>query len=627
MGGFGSLPLFFGVIMSEISQHIGTVAKALLGEPNVKLSSKSELRWGNHGSLSVDLAKGTWFDHECDQGGGVIDLIKRDNPLADINDVLVGLGIETDKPQLQSNGHDTIRTSLVATYPYVNEDGEVTYEVLRFEPKTFRQRRVVDGKTVWGLGDTEPLPYKLPDILAKPGAPILVVEGEKDADALAHLGFVATCNSGGAGKWADSLNRYFIGRDVIILPDNDKAGEKHVKTLLGHLQGKAKRIKVVRLPVQDKGDVTDWISQGGDAPGLRDLIKDAKEITERVTPLKVLTLDDISQLPPVEWMVEGLIPQKSLAMMYGEPGCGKTFIALDMALSVAHKAAWQSQTVLGGQVIYIAGEGVGGLKKRIAAWHIHHGLQPKAPFVVVPSAVDLLDEANTIDLHLTIQAVADGPVALVIFDTLARSMTGDENSSQDIGQAIRAMDGVREAFDCCVMAIHHSGKDSSRGARGSSAILGAVDASMKVERVGETVSLVVEKQKDAEMMDPIWMNTISVEVETDALALEAETSLVLDRTDQGPTGGEIKGLRPAQKAVLDALVEALIRHGEDSPGGDNYPSGVTVVQEANWRSVALAKSISTGNPDAERKAFSRAADVLLQKKVVAKWGNLVWKVR
>ena len=159
------------------------------------------------------------------------------------------------------------------------------------------------------------------------------------------------------------------------------------------------------------------------------------------------------------------MPEKSLAMMYGEPGCGKTFIALDMARSVAHQVAWQSQTVTGGQVVYVAGEGVGGLKKRIAAWHIHKGLSQRAPFVVVPSAVDLLDEHNTADLHLTIQAVADGPVALVIFDTLAGSMTGDENSSQDIGRAIGAMDGVREAFNCCVMAIHHSGKDSARGAR------------------------------------------------------------------------------------------------------------------------------------------------------------------
>jgi len=150
---------------------------------------------------------------------------------------------------------------------------------------------------------------------------------------------------------------------------------------------------------------------------------------------------------------------------------------------------------------------------------------------------------------------------------------------------------------------------------------------MRVERVGESVSLVVEKQKDAEMMDPIWMNTISVEVAADALALDIETSLVLERTDQGPQGGNAKGLRPAQKAVLDALNDALIKYGQASPGGENYPTGVTVVDESYWRQIAMTRSISTGNPDAERKAFSRAAEVLIQKNIVAKWGNLVWKCK
>ena len=216
---------------------------------------------------------------------------------------------------------------------------------------------------------------------------------------------------------------------------------------------------------------------------------------------------------------------------------------------------------------------------------------------------------------------------MVVFDTVARSMSGDENSSQDMGQVIRAMDAVREQFNCCVLAIHHSGKDSSRGARGSSSLLGAVDASMRVERVGETVSLVIEKQKDAEMMDPIWLNTRSIEVGSGVLALEVDTSLVLERTDQGPTSSNAKGLRPAQKAVLEALDDAIITSGQNSPGGENYPAGVTVVAETAWRQTALAKSISTGNSDAERKAFSRAAEALIQKKIVAKWQNLVWKVK
>lgn len=279
--------------MADIGEHIETVAKALLGEPNAKLSSEGELRWGSHGSMSVDLKKGTWFDHEAEQGGGVVDLLRRDNPDANIGEKLKELGIDTG----QANG--SAKASHVATYSYTDSDGVVTYEVLRYEPKTFRQRRIIDGRAVWGLGDTEPLPYRLPDIVNNPAKPILIVEGEKDADNLAGLGFVATCNSGGAGKWAESLNQYFEGRNVIILPDNDEAGEAHVRTLLGNLQGTANRIKVVRLPVAEKGDVSDWIRAGGDSSQLKALIKAQEVINELVTPLPVLTLQDIERLPPV----------------------------------------------------------------------------------------------------------------------------------------------------------------------------------------------------------------------------------------------------------------------------------------------------------------------------------------
>ena len=124
------------------------------------------------------------------------------------------------------------------------------------------------------------------------------------------------------------------------------------------------------------------------------------------------------------------------------------------------------------------------------------------------------------------------------------------------------------------------------------------------------------------MLDPIWMNTVSVEVETDALALDVETSLVLDRTDQQPSGNTSK-LRRRRK-LFWILTEALIRHGGPSPGGGELPQQRDCGQE-NWRQVALAKSISTAILMPEKKGFGRAAKVLIQKKIVAKWQNLVWK--
>ncbi len=92
--------------------------------------------------------------------------------------------------------------------------------------------------------------------------------------------------------------------------------------------------------------------------------------------LRILTLKEIAELPPVTWLVNGLIPKQSLAMIYGEPGGGKTFTALDIALTVAHGAQWHGHEVAQGQVFYVAGEGVGGFRKRIGAWHQHqHGAQ------------------------------------------------------------------------------------------------------------------------------------------------------------------------------------------------------------------------------------------------------------
>lgn len=118
---------------------------------------------------------------------------------------------------------------IIATYDYVDENGKLLYQVVRFSPKDFRQRRP-DGKGgwIWKVGGVTKVPYRLPDILnSSKDTPIFIVEGEKDADRLASLGLVATTNVGGAGKWTRKLNKYFAGRKVVIIPDNDKAGRDH----------------------------------------------------------------------------------------------------------------------------------------------------------------------------------------------------------------------------------------------------------------------------------------------------------------------------------------------------------------------------------------------------------------
>src|SRR5262245_61157851 len=121
--------------MSDYAAIIGDVARELLGEPNRHLSSRTELRFGHRGSLSVDLTKGTWFDHEANEGGGVVDLLKRED-IAEPHEWLKQHGFEED-PRPRTNGPGP---HIVETYDYVDEQGELLFQVCRFEPKDFRQR-------------------------------------------------------------------------------------------------------------------------------------------------------------------------------------------------------------------------------------------------------------------------------------------------------------------------------------------------------------------------------------------------------------------------------------------------------------------------------------------------------
>jgi hypothetical protein len=151
----------------------------------------------------------------------------------------------------------------VAGYTYQDEVGKLLFQVLRYEPKAFRQRRP-DGRGgfVWDLDGVRRVPYHLPELLTSIGV-IYVTEGEKDADRLAELNLTATCNPGGAGNWRGEFNSHFTGRDVVILPDNDGAGLNHADDVARSLYPFAKSVRVVWLSgLPDKGDVSDWLDAG-----------------------------------------------------------------------------------------------------------------------------------------------------------------------------------------------------------------------------------------------------------------------------------------------------------------------------------------------------------------------------
>lgn len=170
---------------------------------------------------------------------------------------------------------------IVSEYNYRDEGGELVYQVVRFEPKDFRQRRP-DGKGgwTWNLEGVRRVLYNLPAIsIANPEKLVVIVEGEKDADALSALGVLATTNPGGAGKWDKVDSSPLKGRRVVILPDNDEPGRNHARQVGNALSGIAASVKVVELPgIPEKGDVSDFLNVAGNVvPDFEALAKDAPE--------------------------------------------------------------------------------------------------------------------------------------------------------------------------------------------------------------------------------------------------------------------------------------------------------------------------------------------------------------
>jgi 5S rRNA maturation endonuclease (ribonuclease M5) len=152
-----------------------------------------------------------------------------------------------------------IKPKVIATYDYCDETGNLLYQVLRYEPKTFKQRQP-DGKGgfIWSTKGVHRVLYRLQQV--KDAELVLVVEGEKDVHSLERMGYVATCNAGGAGKWQPDFAKFLHGKRVVVIPDEDEPGRQHADAVVHTLRGEAAEVRVVH--VQSGKDVTDWITAG-----------------------------------------------------------------------------------------------------------------------------------------------------------------------------------------------------------------------------------------------------------------------------------------------------------------------------------------------------------------------------
>lgn len=463
------------------------------------------------------------------------------------------------EPSAKAQGVET-RKRLVKSYDYHDADGRLLFQVCRMEPKSFPQRRPTEaGDWQWGLGDVQPVLYRLPELIESIAADrvIYIVEGEKDVDNLVALGYAATTSPMGAGKWRDEYAPLLADARVVILPDNDEAGHDHALTVAESLVKTGARVQIVALPnLPPKGDVSDWLAAGGTPAKLDEYVGqsapwklgDPMPLPPAPPKFKLLTIADLRNLPPMEWLVgeegSGMIPAAALLAIFGAPGAGKSFVAADLACHLASRRAnpnplWFSNPIRRGPVLYVVAEGQQGFRQRMLAWMHHYQMRDEELAIgFVTEPVNLFGADDVSHILRTADLLPEPP-ALIVFDTLARCMVGgDDNSSSDVGAVIDRGDRIRRETGGSVLFVHHAKKDGDVE-RGSTALRAGVDTLMLARNDEESGRvLACEKQKDADPFPDVTFYLTHV----------GDSAVVTDTEPNGP-----KFLTPNQRKLLAAL--------------------------------------------------------------------------
>ena len=373
---------------------------------------------------------------------------------------------------------------------------------------------------------------------------------------------------GNLAKVAKSAKEMFLGSRIVICADNDQFTEGNP----GIAKGKAAASLVfgeIVYPTFNESDLSGKPTDFNDLHILQG-IEAVKEQIERVALPAIdklafeFTRADDLELTEIKWVVDDYIEADSLAQVFGDPGGGKSFVAIDLACCVATGKPWHGHEVKQGSVFYIAGEGHNGLARRLKAWQIGNGTSlAGVPLYKSHRAAQLYDATEAAVVAESIKqlsAEANCIPSMIVIDTLARNHGGDENSTQDMNAFIQHLDVyLRQPWKCCVMVVHHSGVADKDRSRGSTALKGALDAEYRCQLDSGTKSIAFEskKMKDAEMPSPKNFQITQVDLPINNKNGMPVKGAYLTAVDISGLVSQVQKktyLSPNQKQVMECLV-------------------------------------------------------------------------
>jgi hypothetical protein len=405
---------------------------------------------------------------------------------------------------------------LVRTYDYLDERGKLLYQVCRYEPKGFSQRRPGNFPDEWiyNLKDTRRVLYRLPELIASsPVLPVFIPEGEKDVDNLIQAGLIATTNPQGAGKWLPEYNLALKGRHVALLPDNDEPGREHAEKVAAQLHGIATSVTIIHLPgLPPKGDVSDWLKVNSQPADKLFALLETTPIYNPAPDLPpteegafqdvlsgIISASDLmkKEFEPIRWVIPELLPE-GLGLCAGRPKMGKSWLWLHFAMAVAAGGCALSSIDLGGQpaeVLYLALE------------DNQRRLQDRTRKLCeggsAPAGLHLHTEWPRIgegcELALESWLIKHPAARLVVIDTLAKIKVsaprnqGIYDSEYNLTQGLKIL---ADKYRVALVVLHHTRKalaeDALEEISGSFGISAGVDTLLVLKRLRGDADAVLE---------------------------------------------------------------------------------------------------------------------------------------
>jgi hypothetical protein len=460
--------------------------------------------------------------------------------------------------------------------------------------------------------------YPWPDLITDdPDDWLVLCEGEWDALITRQHGIPAVTGTAGA-TLPPGLLPAFAGRRVAVIYDSD-AQDQATKTA-ALLREVATDVRVVDLGLGGKGDLTDWFMGQRTADELRELIEGEDDLDHQVAVAlaleedtdrrrhhlaEALTQDDIAKLAPPEWLVDNYLPAVGVAVVWGEPGIGKTLLLIAAAKSVIRGSKLFNRKAQRGAVLFYEGEGLSEFRPRLNAYDAEWRLGPgatEAPAVYWPESVDLntpRQVAAVIRTARMLERQSGEPVRMVVLDPLIESMSGDE-IAEGMDQASRALRVIARELNCCVLVGHHSNAGGERP-RGNDKLRARVHSMFKMERITNGVSgLVCEKQRSGEKF--------AMELEM----VPSGEAVVFDMRWEGYAQDYASAREHQQQAAKDRKAAAK------ADSARQIVLDVIADLDAPTQNQLLDEAVARAKGDPGRPALKTAVDTLVEEGLVVR---------